>query len=99
MSMYHTESFWKECLDRAGRKEPNYYKSTDIEVYKALEAYSVKGKDVLVFGSVKPWYEALAIVYGCKSCTVSEYNVPESCISGEGSSSQYGSLKGESASP
>ncbi|AYV85177.1 MAG: FkbM family methyltransferase [Satyrvirus sp.] len=33
----------------------------------------VKGKNILIIGSVIPWYEAMSLNYGCKSCTIVEY--------------------------
>ena len=74
---YYTVEIWKEYLQRALRRGPNYYGQVDQWLYKALEIYSIKNQRVLIFGSAKPWYEAICCVYKCKSCTVIEYNVPD----------------------
>ncbi|CAH6418825.1 Hypothetical protein POVN_LOCUS548 [uncultured virus] len=50
----------------------HHYPWTDPLVSDAMNKY-VHGRDVLVVGSVSPWYEAMAISYGAKSCTVVEY--------------------------
>jgi len=75
---FYTEDIWKDYLAMVAREERNYYGSTDRWLYEALKAYPIKGKSVLIFGSVKPWYEAICIGNGCRSCTIAEYNVPES---------------------
>jgi hypothetical protein len=52
----------------------NGYGMTDIWMYEALEKYPIKGKSVCIVGSTAPWYEAMCLAYGAKSCTVFEYS-------------------------
>ena len=65
-------------ISKIKNKEVNYYGNTDKWMYEALEKYPVKGKDVCIMGSTYPWYEAMIIEYGAKSCTVIEYSKRES---------------------
>ena len=74
---FYTEQIWKDYVGKVSRGESNYYGSTDRWLYQALEAYPIKGRSVLIFGSVKPWYEAMCFGHGCRSCTVIEHNVPK----------------------
>ena len=73
-----TKDNFDSCIQRIKNKEVNYYGNTDTWMYKALEKYPVKDKDVCIMGSTYPWYEAMIIEYGAKSCTVIEYSKRES---------------------
>ena len=50
---------WLDALERARVREPWYYPKTDVALWGAFEAFPVKGKKVAVFGSARPWYEAI----------------------------------------
>ena len=60
-------------IEQIQRKEVGYYGETDVWLYQALEAYPIKGKDVLIIGSNKPWYESMVIAYGGNPITI-DYN-------------------------
>lgn len=60
-------------------------KSTDFGTYgqqaitdimSAFEAHPVKGKTVLVVGSISPWAEAIVIAYGAKQVYTVDFNKP-----------------------
>jgi len=55
-------------------QESNYYGETDQWAYQALSAYPIGDKDVCIFGSTAPWYEAMCLAYGAKTVTVIEYS-------------------------
>lgn len=50
-----------------------YYGQTDLWLYQALQKYPIKGKNVGIYGSVKPIYESVCLAYGGIPVTV-EYN-------------------------
>ena len=50
-----------------------HYGLTDTWLYKALDKYSIKKKNVAVMGSVRPVYESIVISYGGNPTTI-EYN-------------------------
>ena len=54
---------------RGGRKNDHWI----IDALK-MHAESVKGADVLIYGSMEPWYEALMIAMHAGSVTTVEYN-------------------------
>lgn len=58
---------------QASNRETKYYKQTDTFLYNALDKYSLIDKSCVIIGSQTPWYEAIAIHYGVKSCTTIEY--------------------------
>lgn len=54
---------------RGGRKNDHWI----IDALK-IHAGSVKGADILIYGSMEPWYEALMIAMDASSVTTVEYN-------------------------
>ncbi|WP_052360328.1 DUF268 domain-containing protein [Solidesulfovibrio alcoholivorans] len=68
-----TAAPFTSCLDQAARGENAYYGETDAWLRQALQAYPVAGHEVLVFGSVQPWYEAMALTHGAASVAVLDY--------------------------
>ena len=58
---------------KAKKRETNYYGQTDNWLYHALVDFPIYNKDVLIIGSLMPWYESIALEHHCKSCTVVEY--------------------------
>lgn len=62
-------------LKKAQNREPHYYERTDTWLYKALDAYPVKGRSVAIMGSTEPWYETVTLAFGGKPTTI-EYNLP-----------------------
>ena len=73
-----TKEVFEKSIERIKNKEQNYYGPTDTWMYEALEKYPIKDKHVVIFGSIHPWYEAMAIYYGASKCTVIEYSKRES---------------------
>ena len=69
---------FEEYLKKADRRENFYYGPTDAWLYEALDKYPIEGKDICIIGSANPWYEAIAVSFGAKSCTVIEYSKRES---------------------
>lgn len=75
--IFFTSEVVKIYREMARRRELNYYKSTDRWLYQALDKYPIKGMHGIVFGSEKPWYEAVCLEHGAKKLTIVEYNVPD----------------------
>jgi hypothetical protein len=69
---------FEQYLEKATRRENFYYGPTDEWLYAALTKYPIEGKDICIIGSANPWYEAIALSFGAKSCTVIEYSKRES---------------------
>ena len=67
---------------KAKKREVNYYGQTDNWLYHALVDFPIYNKDVLVIGSLMPWYESIALEHHCKSCTVVEYREQNTKIDG-----------------
>src|SRR3990167_1813170 len=63
-------------IEKAQRKEENYYGSTDAWLYQALEKYPIQDKDVVIIGSSTPWYESIVLAYGGRPTTI-DYNTIE----------------------
>ena len=61
-------------VERARRREAFYYNMTDVWMFAALDRHPVAGLDVLIIGSNVPWYEAICVARGARSCTTLEYN-------------------------
>jgi hypothetical protein len=60
---------------KAGRREQEYYGVTDIYLYAVLDRHPelIKGKRVAILGSLVPWYECIALVYGANPIYTVEY--------------------------
>lgn len=71
------EEIFNQYLQKASKREDFYYGPTDGWLYQALDKYPIEGKDVCIIGSANPWYEAIAVTFGAKSCTVIEYSKRE----------------------
>jgi len=69
-----TSEKFEEYLQMAKDRKANYYGSTDIFLYLALDKFPIKDKHVLIMGSANPWYEAVCVEYGAKKITVVEYS-------------------------
>tara|TARA_R100000234_G_scaffold119768_1_gene103680 strand:- start:11943 stop:12671 length:729 start_codon:yes stop_codon:yes gene_type:complete len=69
-----TEKEFQRYLSMVSKRENNYYGPTDQWLYDALTKYPIEGKDICIIGSANPWYEAIAVSFGVKSCTVIEYS-------------------------
>jgi hypothetical protein len=77
-----TEYRWPQILKYALRvlgRRTQYYGLTDTFMYRALSKHKVRGLDLVVMGSVRPWYETMAWVYGAKVTTI-EYNKIDSKV-------------------
>jgi hypothetical protein len=68
-----TAEQFASCLDRAAKGENAYYGETDAWLRQALQAHPVAGREALVFGSVQPWYEAMALTHGAAGVAVLDY--------------------------
>lgn len=60
-------------IEAVKSKQVGCYGITDKWLYKALEQYPIDGKDVVIIGSIAPWYESVIIAYGGHPTTI-EYN-------------------------
>lgn len=69
-----TSEVFTDYCSKVSLHQSNYYGYTDQWMYDALNEYSIKDKDVCIFGSTAPWYEAMCLVYGAKTVTVVEYS-------------------------
>ena len=72
------QEVFEQYLQKASNRENFYYGQTDTWLYQALEKYSIENKNICIIGSANPWYEAVAISFGVKTCTVIEYSKRES---------------------
>ena len=68
-------------LDRARRRESDYYAKTDAFLYAALDKYPIREKEIVIIGSESPWYECICTSYGAKVTTI-EYRTVECSIPG-----------------
>lgn len=60
-------------------KEENFSASTygtelDSWLFQALKDYPIQGKSVIILGSQRPWFEAVALAFGASKVTTLEYN-------------------------
>ena len=78
MNSNFTSTIFDKYREMAKNNESSYYGQTDQYLYTALQKFSVNGKDVLIFGSANPWYEAVMIENGATSVDVVEYSDRES---------------------
>lgn len=69
----HSRQEIQEYRDRIKKKETASYEDADTYLYQALKKFKIKGQQVAIFGSTKPWYEAFCLEYGGHPTTV-EYN-------------------------
>jgi len=70
---YWDKIYVQELVDKANRRESNYYGATDQHLYSCLDRNNIEGKSVAILGSVEPQYEAIVLSYGGKPTTI-EYN-------------------------
>lgn len=70
---FYSKQLIEQNIKKAQKKQKNYYGMTDTWLYQALEAFPIKNKDVLIIGSVVPWYESIVLAFGGHPTTV-EYN-------------------------
>ena len=61
---------------KARRRETNYYGATDTYLYNLLSRHAelVRGKRVVVMGSLEPWYEIIALEFGSSGVSTVEYS-------------------------
>lgn len=72
-TIYHAARHVNNLIAQANRREPKYYGVTDTYLWKAFDAFPIKGKQVAIFGSQVPWYEANSLAFGATRCIVFEY--------------------------
>lgn len=63
----------EEYRQRIQNKGTASYEDADTYLYQALKKFKIKGQQVAIFGSTKPWYEAFCMEYGGYPTTI-EYN-------------------------
>jgi len=74
-TLRRTEQEIEGMVSKVRQREVGYYGDTDNQLYSALDAFEgLVGKDVVIMGSLVPWYEAVCIAYQANSCTTIEYN-------------------------
>jgi len=62
-------------VESAHRGETRYYRDTDSYLYKAIQMIGgIQNKDVVIMGSLEPWYESVCLAHSASSCTTIEYN-------------------------
>jgi len=64
-----------EYRGKIRNREINYYGETDKWLYESLDLCPIKGLDVAIMGSIKPWYESMTLEFGGNPTTI-EYNLP-----------------------
>ena len=71
----YTNAKINEWTAKVARRENNYYGETDGFLYKMLDRHPelVRGKRVVVMGSLEPWYEVVALHFGAAGITTVEY--------------------------
>lgn len=69
-------SLAKSKTTNPGKNLCSYGWQCNRDFRKVLRLYPVKGKDVLVVGSQKPWAEAIALAHGAKSIVTVDFNPP-----------------------
>ena len=69
----HTENKIREWVNLARKNGFPYYRNANTYLYQALDKYPIKDTKVCIFGSDKPWFEAVAITRGAKDIGVIEY--------------------------
>jgi SAM-dependent methyltransferase len=71
---YETQRI-NSLIEKALRRENNYYDDTDAALYTMLDKYrsAIEGKKIGIIGSAEPWYESVVLAYGGHPITV-EYN-------------------------
>ena len=69
----YTKSMIDDHIEKVSKNNTFHYGNTDRWLYKALNKFPVKEKNVLVIGSVRPVYESIIITYKGEPTTV-DYN-------------------------
>jgi len=73
----YTKEKFEKFTERIRNRKTHGYGQTDLWMYEALEKYPILDKTVCIVGSTAPWYEAMAIEFGARKCTVFEYSKRE----------------------
>jgi len=70
-----TPEMFDRYIEKAKKRETNYYGETDLFVYQALDemADHIRGKEVCLIGSSLPWYEGILLSYEARPVVI-EYN-------------------------
>lgn len=76
----YEQNIYNNLQLKAKKRETNYYGQTDKWLYHALVDFPIYNMDVLIIGSLMPWYESIALEHHCKSCTVVEYRDQKNII-------------------
>jgi hypothetical protein len=67
-------------VEKAKRREDLSIKSYDstsvFDLYNLMDRYPVRGRDVVVIGSLRPWIEVCCLAFGAKSVSTVDYNPP-----------------------
>ena len=66
----YTKEVIDSMIEKAKRKEENYYGKTDSWLYRALQKFPIDNKEVAIMGSETPWYESICLAYGGLPTTI-----------------------------
>jgi hypothetical protein len=72
-AIVYTKEQIDSYIQRVRKGEPYYYGRTDVWLYRALNKYPIAYNNVVIIGSVKPWYESICLAFHGR-CTTLEYN-------------------------
>lgn len=67
---YYSKEIVNELIEKAKNRKMNYYGSTDVHLYSALDKFPIEGQKVVILGSTRPWYESVCISRGAKPLTI-----------------------------
>ncbi len=73
--VFYEKSRIEANIEQIRRGQKNYprYGVTNEWLFQALDKYEIRGKEVAIMGSNKPWFESVCLHYGGR-CTTIEYN-------------------------
>ena len=65
---------WIQLAKDEDFSEGNYREALNPWLFQALKDFPIRGKSVIILGSQKPWFEAVALAFGASKVTTLEYN-------------------------
>ncbi len=65
---------WIRMAKEENFNESTYGSSLNTWLFQALKDFPIQGKSVLILGSQRPWFEAVALAFGASKVTTLEYN-------------------------
>jgi len=76
-----TRSQVDRLVEKAAARSSNYYGDTDKFLFEALArgareegGWGLRGRNVIIVGSLVPWYEAICLAEDAASCTTVDHN-------------------------